>query len=180
VKINTALGFVFIGTVLSLPGVVLAQAPDQPFAQEAASGGMAEVKLGQLAQANGSSDTVKQFGKRMTIDHSKAGDELKDAASRDNITVSPRINKTDQATYDRLSKLSGAEFDKAYADQMVQDHKKDIASFRKESQTGLNPDVKQFASQTLPTLEDHLKMAEAMQKRVSGTDQSASGMATSR
>jgi putative membrane protein len=173
-KTNTTLGLVFIAaTMLCLPAGIRAQSADQSFAKEAASGGMAEVKLGQLAQANGSSDSVKQFGKRMVTDHSKANDQLKDAASRDNITTPGEIDKTDQATYDRLSKLSGAEFDKAYADEMVKDHKKDIASFKKEADSGMNPEIKQFASKTLPTLEEHLKMAEEMQKTVSESKQSS-------
>ena len=157
-----------------------ARSTDQSFTREAASGGMAEVKLGQLAQTKGSAQSVKDFGKRMEADHSKASDQLKDAASKDNITLPSTMPKSDEAIYQRLSKLSGAEFDKAYAEQMVKDHKKDIASFQKEATKGKKPEIKQFASQTLPTLQEHLKMAQAMQNTVSGANQSASGAPATR
>jgi putative membrane protein len=107
-------------------------APDAHFAKEAAQGGMAEVKLGQLAEEKGSSDSVKSFGKRMVDDHSKAGDKLKEVASRENITLPTDISAKDQATYDRLSKLNGAAFDRAYARDMVKDHETDVMAFKKE------------------------------------------------
>jgi putative membrane protein len=139
-----------------------AQASDQSFVTKAASGGMAEVEFGQLAQKNGSAPGVKEFGKRMEMDHSKANDELKDAASKDNATLPPAPGRAEQATYDRLAKLSGPDFDKAYADDMVKDHEEDLAAFKKEASSGQSPNIKAFASKTLPTLEDHLKMAQDM------------------
>lgn len=148
---------------------------DTTFARKAASGGMAEVKLGQLAQEKGSSDAVKEFGRRMEADHSKAGDQLKDVASKSNITLPTDLDRKDQATYDRLSKLSGIAFDRAYARGMVADHRNDIADFKKEADTGTNPDLKNFASQTLPTLEDHLKQAREMEKSVEATKSTNSG-----
>jgi putative membrane protein len=104
------------------------QKQDASFAQDAASGGMAEVKLGQLAQKNGASPTVKQFGQRMETDHSAANEKLKSVASKDGMTIPGSMSQEDQATYDRLSSMSGAEFDKAYAQDMVQDHQKDMPS----------------------------------------------------
>jgi putative membrane protein len=146
------------------------EAPDATFVKKAASGGMAEVKLGQLAQEKGSNSTVKEFGKRMENDHSKAGDQLKNVASKNNIAVPEEIDKKDQATYDHLSKLSGAEFDRVYAQHMVTDHEKDIEEFKKEASTGKNANVKGFASKTLPTLQDHLRQAREMEKSVSARE----------
>jgi putative membrane protein len=145
---------------------------DSTFVKKAASGGMAEVKLGQLAREKSSSSAVKDFGQRMQNDHSKANDQLKDVASKGHITLPSDLNKMDQATYDRLSKLSGTEFDRAYARDMVNDHEKDIAAFKNETRMGKNPDVQNFASQTLPTLEDHLKQAKAMEKSVNANQSS--------
>jgi putative membrane protein len=142
--------------------------PDVHFAKEAARGGMAEVKLGQLAQEKGSSDTVKTFGKRMVDDHSKAGDKLKEVASHESITLPSDLSAKDQATYDRLSKLNGAAFDRAYARDMVKDHETDVAAFQKEANAGKNDSLKSFASETLPTLQDHLKHAKEMMKTVGG------------
>jgi putative membrane protein len=142
--------------------------PDVHFAKEAARGGMAEVKLGQLAQEKGSSDMVKTFGKRMVDDHSKAGDKLKEVASHESITLPSDLSAKDQATYDRLSKLNGAAFDRAYARDMVKDHETDVAAFQKEANAGKNDSLKSFASETLPTLQDHLKQAKEMMKTVGG------------
>lgn len=148
---------------------------DAHFAKEAAQGGMAEVKLGQLAQEKGAKDSVKSFGKRMVDDHSKAGDKLKEVTSRENITLPTDISAKDQATYDRLSKLNGAAFDRAYARDMVKDHETDVAAFQKEANTGRDDSLKGFASETLPTLQDHLKQAKEMMKSVGGGTSASKG-----
>lgn len=135
-------------------------AADSRFATKAAGGGMAEVKLGELAKSNASSGDVKAFGQKMIDDHSKANDKLKSLASKDNINLPSSMDAKDQATYDRLSKLHGADFDRAYMQDMVKDHKGDIAEFQKEANGGKNADLKSFASETLPTLQEHLKLAQ--------------------
>jgi putative membrane protein len=139
---------------------------DADFAKDAAQGGMAEVKLGQLAQDRGSSDVVRNFGKRMVEDHSQANDRLKEIASRENVSLPGDVTKQDKELYNKLSQLSGEEFDRAYARDMVKDHQEDIAEFKQEAANGQNGAIKNFASETLPTLEDHLKMARQMVKAV--------------
>jgi putative membrane protein len=148
---------------------------DHSFAKEAAQGGMAEVKLGQLAQDRGSNQMVKSFGERMVVEHSSANDKLKDAASKSNIQIPTDVSAKDQALYDRLSKLSGSEFDRAYAKAMVEDHTKDVSDFRKEAKMGKDPNIKMFAQQTLPTLEEHLNQAKEMQKSVAGSASGSGG-----
>ena len=130
------------------------------------------MKLGQLAQEKGSNDLVKSFGKRMVDDHSKANDKLKEVASRESITLPNDLSAKDQATYDRLSKLNSAAFDRAYARDMVKDHETDVAAFQKEANGGKTDSLKSFASETLPTLQDHLKQAKEMMKNVGGTSAS--------
>jgi putative membrane protein len=142
---------------------------DAQFAKKAAQGGLAEVKMGQLAQNKGTSDSVKKFGQRMVEDHTKAGDELKKVAAQENITLPDDVSAKDKATYDALSKLSGAAFDRAYARDMVKDHEEDVAEFNKEANGGQKPAVKDFASQTLPTLQDHLKQAKDMRQNVAAS-----------
>ena len=137
---------------------------DAQFAKKAAQGGIAEVKLGQLAQEKGTSDSVKKFGQRMVEDHTKAGDELKRAASHENISVPDDVSAKDKAAYDSLSKLSGAARD------MVKNHEEDIADFNKEANGGKNAAIKDFATQTLPTLQDHLKEAKEMRQNVSASN----------
>jgi putative membrane protein len=157
---------------------------DENFAKKAAEGGMAEVKLGQLAEEKGTSPAVKNFGRRMVQDHSKANNELKDVTSKENIPLPNEMDKSDQATYDRLSKLSGDAFDREYARDMVKDHSKDVSEFQREAKNGKDESIKNFAAQTLPTLQNHLDQARQMEQAVnqsssngntSGTGNSGSG-----
>ena len=146
---------------------------DSEFAKKAAQGGMAEVKLGQLAQSKGQSEAVKNFGKRMESDHGKAGEELQSIASREHLDLPAEIDKEDQANYDRLSKLSGKEFDREYVNLMVDDHQKDVSEFKREVQTGQDDAVKSFAVQTLPTIQEHLQMIRKIQKDIASQNASA-------
>jgi putative membrane protein len=143
---------------------------DQHFIKEAADGGMAEVELGQLAQDKASSPEVKQFAERMVKDHSQANDQLKQIAMKKNVTLPSSPSKKMEAKKDKLSKLNGEAFDRAYMADMVKDHKKDIADFQKESNGGQDQDVKQFASQTLPTLQDHLKQAQSISPKMTSAN----------
>lgn len=139
---------------------------DKTFMKKAAEGGLAEVQLGQLAQQNGQSQDVKNFGQKMVTDHTRANDELKQVASQQGVTLPTDVSGKDKAEYDRLSKLNGDAFDKAYARMMVSDHRKDVGEFQREADSGSDPQVKNFASQTLPTLKEHLKIAEQMNSSV--------------
>jgi putative membrane protein len=138
---------------------------DRVFVTKAARGGMAEVALGRLAVERGTSPDVKQFGQRMVDDHGKAGDELKTLAQSKNLPWPTGLDAKDRALEARLSKLSGAAFDHAYVKAMIADHRQDVSEFRIESRSGHDPDVKAWAGKTLPTLEDHLKMAESATTR---------------
>jgi putative membrane protein len=134
-------------------------AEDRLFIEQAAQGGLAEIELGKLAQKRASSDAVKQFGARMAEDHSKANDELKKLAASRNITLA---STPDRKTQQELADLGKTKrFDHEYMELMVSDHRKDVAEFRKQAQATKSSDVKAFAQKTLPTLEDHLKQAEA-------------------
>src|SRR5689334_10757965 len=108
---------------------------DSAFVTKAAVGGLAEVKLGQLATQKASSSDVKQFGQQMVDDHGKANEELKQLASSKGITLPTDLDAKHQATYDRLSKLDGAAFDRAYMQDMVADHNEDVSEFRRESKS---------------------------------------------
>jgi putative membrane protein len=133
----------------------------EKFIKEAATGGMAEVQLGSLAEQKASRDDVKAFGKRMVTDHTKVNDDLKSLASQKNVTVPSDLDAKHKAVYDRLSKLSGTQFDRAYVDEMLKDHREDVAAFKREARSS-DPDVKDFASRTLPTLQDHLSHVETL------------------
>jgi putative membrane protein len=150
----------------AVPPANAAEDPDTQFAFNAAAGGMSEVKMGMLAAQKGNDPSAKQFGQRMVTDHFKAGDELKSIAIQSKITLPADVSKSDAETYAKVSKLSGAEFDKAYANEMVKDHEKDVAEFQKEAMSGKDPSPKEFAAKTLPTLQSHLQQAREMQRTV--------------
>jgi putative membrane protein len=138
-----------------------AASPDLAFAKEAAIGGMAEVELGNLAKQKASSADVKQFGDRMVTDHTKGGDELKQWAQSKNITLPAELDSKHTMLRDRLGKLSGDAFDKAYMREMLSDHQHDVAAFKHEATAGHDPDLKAWAAKTLPTLQEHLKLAQS-------------------
>ena len=146
-----------------------AAANDSQFVMKVASDGIAEVELGRLAADKASSPDVKKFAQRMVDDHSKANDELKTLAQNKNITLPAAIDAKHKAHVDRLSKLSGEAFDRSYMRDMLMDHQKAVAAFRTESKSGKDADVKAWAGKTLPTLEEHLKLAQDANKSVVGT-----------
>lgn len=135
---------------------------DRKFVMEAAMGGMMEVELGKLAVEKGMSDEVKQFGQHMIDDHSKANDELMQVAASKGITLPTELDAKHKMMRDKMASLSGAAFDKAYKQDMLKDHRKDVAEFQKESMKAMDADVKAFAAKTLPTLKEHLSMIEGM------------------
>ena len=148
---------------------------DRQFIKKAAEGGLAEVELGKLASEKAESSDVKQFGQRMVDDHTKANDQLKQVASEKGVTVPDKLSAKDAATKARLEKLSGKAFDRAYMRDMVTDHTKDVSEFRMESKNAKDPDVKNFASQTLPTLKDHLKGAKSIAPKTGAKTAAPSG-----
>src|SRR5437764_8366223 len=150
------------GSATSAQSAATINASDRMFVRKAAEGGLAEVELGKLAAERASSQDVKQFGQRMVDDHSKANDQLKQLAAEKSISLPSKLSAKDAATKARLEKLSGKAFDRAYMRDMVTDHTKDVTEFRTEAKSAKDPDVKNFATQTVPTLEDHLKQAKSL------------------
>jgi putative membrane protein len=139
---------------------------DKEFVTKASQGGMAEVSLGQMAAAKANNNDVKEFGNRMVTDHSKANDELKQLAANKGITLPTEPGADEKKTEDALSTKSGKAFDKAYMTDMVKDHEKDVAEFQKESKDAQDPELKAWVTRTLPTLQDHLKMAKQVASKV--------------
>lgn len=125
------------------------------FMTEAAQGGMMEVELGKLAASKAQNPEVKAFGQRMVVDHGKAGDELKALAAKKNIELPKELSGGMKAEVERLSKLSGAEFDKEYVKLMVDDHDEDLEAFQDQADDGKDPDVKAFAAKYAPVIKSH-------------------------
>ena len=160
-KIQYGLLVLSVLALVAMPAVAQANVSpaDQSFMQKAAQGGMAEVQLGKLAEQNAQSPEVKAFGARMVRDHSKANDELKQVAAQQGVTLPSSPDAKDQATEQRLSQLHGAAFDKAYMHDMVQDHRKDVADFKKAT-SAKDMQLREWVDKTLPVLESHLREAE--------------------
>lgn len=133
---------------------------DAKYAVEAANGGMMEVELGKLAQNKAISPEVAKFANMMVADHTKANNELKTLAASKKISLPATLGEKFQKDYDDFSKMKREEFDKAYTDYMVKDHKEDIEEFKKEATDGKDPELKAFASKHVPILEHHLQMAQ--------------------
>lgn len=136
------------------------QGADGSFVTQATQGGMAEVELGRLATQKAANEKVKQFGQRMIDDHSKANDELNGIVARKGMTAPTTLDSASESTKMRLSRLNGAAFDRAYMEEMVNGHKQAVALFQREADHGTDPDIKAFASKTLPTIQHHLQLAE--------------------
>lgn len=141
---------------------------DHKFVRNAASGGLAEVKLGEMAKESASSADVKKFAEQMVNEHTKANKELTELARKAGIEVPTEMQAAERAAVEKLSKLRGAEFDRGYMKQQVDAHKEAVALFEEMSRNGQNKELKAWAEKTLPTLRDHLKHA----LKVAGQDRS--------
>ncbi len=135
---------------------------DQQFLRHAASDGLAEVQLGQMAAERASNPEVQRFGQRMASDHTKANQELMALAQSKNISVPKEIDKKQQKTVGTLAKKHGTGFDRVYTRDMITDHEKAVQLFTTEANEGRDADIKAFAGKTLPTLQEHLQMARQL------------------
>jgi putative membrane protein len=135
------------------------------FLQNAAQGGKAEIEFAQLAETKTSNPQVKSFAQMIVTDHTKANNQVSSLAATKKITLPSDVSATQKAEKSKLESLSGAAFDKAYAEQMVSDHQHDIKDFEQAAKSS-DPEVQTFASNTLPTLRHHLEEAQKLEKAV--------------
>jgi putative membrane protein len=136
--------------------------PDAPFIGSAAMDGLAEVEHGRLATRNASSPRVRRFAQRMINDHQKAGNQLKDLASRGEVTLATKLDDQHQATQDDLAKLKGGPFDQAYMALMVKAHLQAVALFQQQAKNAQDRDVKAWASRMVPMLQEHVRLASSL------------------
>jgi putative membrane protein len=133
---------------------------DQAFVRKALEGGAAEIQLGQLAQQKSQSADVKQFGQKMVEDHTQLSEQMKPIAQQLGIKEPKGPSKKDKQLMAKLDGLSGPQFDEAYIQAMVKDHKEDLKDFKNEAQSALNQNVKQAAQQGAGVISQHLQMIE--------------------
>lgn len=158
--LSFAIGLATFGIATAAPSINKA---DQKFVTDAIQGDLAEVQLGKLAQDKSMNDQVRSFGDMLVMDHSANNEKAGALASNLGITAPTEPSEAQTAMYDRLSKLSGSAFDRQFAKEMVDDHRKDIRQFNKEAKSS-NEQVAGFAKDTLPTLHKHLDAAESLTK----------------
>jgi len=139
---------------------------DYKFACEAATGGLMEVKAGELAKTKAADPAVKQFGEKMVTDHGKAGDELKAIAAQKGATLPTELDNKQQKFINRLHGLTGKDFDKAYADEMLDDHKKDLKEFQSAAEKTEDVDLRSFAAKTATVIAQHLEHAQQLAANV--------------
>lgn len=139
---------------------------DHKFVMNAAKGGKAEVELGSFANQQATNPAVKQFGERMVKDHTEANNRLQQIAQQKGMTLPNDLPDDAKQLKERLTSMKGPEFDRTYMQNMVEDHQKDVAEFQKEADQGQDPDIKNFAATTLPTLKEHLQLAQTTMSKI--------------
>jgi len=141
-------------------------AADRKFMEDAARAGVAEVSLGQMATNKASHDNVRSFARMMVDDHSAANDQLQSLAANRGVALPSHLASNERSLQQHLDGMSGRSFDRAYVQAMVKDHRKAVSLFRKEASSGHDNEVTQWASETLPRLQHHLREAERLSNTV--------------
>jgi len=163
----TGLGF-WAAVEIGLPTSTLAEAAltDAPFAKNAELVDLRSLKFAQLAQDKAASDAVRNLAAQILADQTLTSGELKQAAFRENISLPTGLDPRQQAAYDRLSTLSGREFDSAYAHAVVRQLTDDLQVFRHEAASGNDDVIRRFANKAIPVVENHLTEARTVLKKV--------------
>jgi putative membrane protein len=161
------MALVAVGLLIAVPhanAATTVSTADQDFILAASQGGMTEVKLGELASANGKREDVKEFGQMMVKDHTAINNDLKALASQKSVTLPDNLDAKHQGMVDKMTALSGSEFDNAYIAGMIKAHKADAKAFKGESSATQDADIKSFLDKSIPIVEAHLKHVTAMKK----------------
>lgn len=141
---------------------------DNMFFHDAALANMAEIQEANVALNQSQNEAVRQFAQRMVNDHTQAKDQLSQLANSKGVTLPTDLDSDDANAINNAQKLSGSSFDSQYVSDQIKDHEQAVKEFEHEATTGNDPDVKNWALQTLPTLKMHLKMAQDLQAKLSG------------
>jgi putative membrane protein len=103
---------------------------------------------------------VKALARRLASDHTQSNQQLMQIAQKDAVPPPTGVDKTEGKERAKLEKLDGQAFDQAFVKEVVQDHQKDIKYFQQQQGSLQDPQLKSFAQQTLPVLQQHLQMAQ--------------------
>jgi len=142
--------------------IAAADTGDANFAVKAAAGGMTEIAKSKLAVAQSSNAKIKDFANMMITDHGAAGDKLAAIAKAKSIALPTGPDSTQQNQINDLSKKTGKDFDKAYVDQMVKDHKMTLDMFKNEEKMVKDTSLKSFVISTIPVVQHHLAVIKTI------------------
>ncbi len=139
---------------------------EKNFVMDAARSSMAEKELSDLAEQKARNESVKDLAREIKDEHTQAVDKLQQIASNKNVSLPSDVSRSDRTIIDRLQKLSGEEFDKEYMRQTVKEHQRDVENYRQQAKSAKDEDVKEYAQNTLPTLEQHLDRARQVSESI--------------
>jgi putative membrane protein len=151
---------------------------ERNFVQDQLKDGSREVQLGELAQKNAASADVKEFARMMVQDHTRAGKKLEEVAERENVEREDKSDNDARDDVQKLSKLSGRDFDKEYIDMMVKDHKDAVDALQDQAENADHADVKTWAAETLPRIKHHLEVAQQLQNQLNNADETSAKSAS--
>jgi putative membrane protein len=138
--------------------------PGSKFMMDAARDGLFHMEAGKLAVQRASSEGVKKFGQHSVEHHTQMNEELTKLAGTKGVTLPRQMSKEQRAALDKVTKLSGPDFDKAYLEMEISHHSRDLSGFQKEAKDGKDPDVKAWAAKVVAAIEEHLEMARGLSK----------------
>ena len=138
----------------------LAASPDSAFATKAAQGGLAEVKLAQLAEQKSTNPTVVAFARRMVADHTPNNQKLAAIMKSEGLAVPTSVGAQNQAVMTKLNGLSGAAFNSAYLKGQVTAHEQMATLLQGEIANGKDPKLVAYGKSTLPVVQQHLQLAQ--------------------
>src|SRR5262245_57312957 len=125
---------------------------DSKFVKEANQINLEEIQVGKIAQQHAASAAIKRFGEHLARDHTRMNEELMAIARKKAITLPKTLDSETQEKVDRLSKLTGAEFDRAFSKAMIAGHEKAIEKFEMAAKNSQDPDVKAWSDKRVATL----------------------------
>jgi putative membrane protein len=135
---------------------------DVRFVMAASAAGQAEILASRMVDSHSQSPNIRSFAQTMINDHTKANDQLLALAKKNGYSISSTPTEAQESALSQLEPLKGADFDKAYTAMMVKDHHGAVSLFQSEATACTNTDIKTFAAQTLPVVQHHLAMANAL------------------
>ena len=148
---------------IEAPATTMNETFDRSFVEDRITSSSKEIEVSQLAQEKASNAQVKAFAEQVAQDHQQASQSLRQVATQQNVQLMPD-NETVEDAREELTDLSGAEFDRAYIDMMVEDHQDAVSAVEEKATDSAHPEIQQWATRTLPTLREHLDRARQLQE----------------